>query len=206
MSSATPEQPRSHKEAKADAKAAAAYAKAQRPWYKKKRFILSLGLLLLIIVIAAGSSGGGSGGGGSSGGGGGTSGAVGQALTNAGTTYKVTDVKTASTLGDPALGGAKADGIFVVVSLELTNNKSETKTFSDGSAKIVSADGKEYSTSSNAILALGAGESLLLKEIQPSLTTRGKLVFDVPPSKLSRATLVIQDLFGDGEIKVNLGL
>ncbi len=205
MSSAPPQQPRSHKEAKADAKAASAYAKAQRPWYKKKRFIVSLGLLL-IIIIAAASSGGGSGGSGGGGSGGGTSGAVGQALTNAGTTYRVTKVTTKSTLGDPAIGGAKADGIFVVVSLELTNNKSETKTFSDGSAKIVSSDGKEYSTSSNAILALGAGESLLLKDIQPSLTTRGKLVFDVPPSKLSGAQLVIQDLFGDGEIKVNLGL
>jgi hypothetical protein len=198
-----PGAPRSHREAKAQAKAAAAYAKAQRPWYKKKRFILSIALVLLVVAIAAGS--GGSKSGGSSSGGAGTSGVVGQSLSNAGTTYKVTRVAESATLGDPQIGGARADGTFVVVSLDLTNTKSETKTFSDGSAKIVTAGGKEYSTSSDATLAIG-DQSLLLKDIQPDLTTHGKLVFDVPPSKLSGSTLVIQDLFGNGEIKVNLGL
>jgi len=52
-----PEQPRTHKDAKADAKAAKAYAKAQRSWYQKKRYIFSLGAFLLIIVIAAASGG-----------------------------------------------------------------------------------------------------------------------------------------------------
>jgi hypothetical protein len=55
---------------KADAKAAKAYAKAMRPWYKKKRFLLPLGLVLLMVAVSAGSSGSGSGAGA-----GGTSGA-----------------------------------------------------------------------------------------------------------------------------------
>lgn len=42
---------------KADAKAAKAYAKASRPWYKKKRW-LALGAFLLIIAISVGSSSG----------------------------------------------------------------------------------------------------------------------------------------------------
>lgn len=46
---------------KADAKAAAAYAKASRPWYKKKRFWL-IGVILLIIIVVAASSGGDGGG------------------------------------------------------------------------------------------------------------------------------------------------
>ena len=195
--------PRNHRQAKAEAKAAAAYAKAQRPWYKKKRFILSLGLVILIVAIVAGTSGSKSGG--SSSGGGAKAGAVGQSLSNAGTTYKVTNVVKTPTLGDPQLGGARADGIFVVVSLDLTNNKSETKTFTDASAKIVTANGNQYSPASDAALAFG-NQSLLFKGIQPDLTTHGKIAFDVPSSKLSGATLVIQDLFGNGEIKVNLGL
>lgn len=36
---------------KADAKAAKAYAKAQRPWFKKKRFIIPLALIALLIII-----------------------------------------------------------------------------------------------------------------------------------------------------------
>lgn len=43
------------KEAKAEAKAAAARAKALRPWYKKKRFILGGGLALLVLIAALGS-------------------------------------------------------------------------------------------------------------------------------------------------------
>jgi len=43
---------------KAEARAAKAYAKAMRPWYKKKRYIFSLGALLLIVIAAAGSGGG----------------------------------------------------------------------------------------------------------------------------------------------------
>ncbi len=47
-----------YRDAKADAKAAAAYAKAQRPWYKKKRWIGTIAIVA-IVAIAAGSSGGG---------------------------------------------------------------------------------------------------------------------------------------------------
>jgi hypothetical protein len=39
------------RDAKAELKAAKAYAKAQRPWFKRKRFI-DLGPILLIIVIS----------------------------------------------------------------------------------------------------------------------------------------------------------
>lgn len=53
--------PLSHKDAKANAKAAKAYAKGQRPWFKKKRFwLLGLIALIVIIVIASQSGGGGS--------------------------------------------------------------------------------------------------------------------------------------------------
>lgn len=219
MSAGNPERPQepkgSYRDAKADAKAAKAYAKAQRPWWKKKRFIIPLALVLLIAAASAGSGGGGddpgtsAGGGGSAqesgGGGNGASGKVGQPIENAGTTYEVTNVRTTDTIGDPDLGGARADGQFVVVSLQLTNNKDETKTFSEASAKIETTDGKKYETSDKAVLAF-ADESLLLKDIQPDLTTKGKLAFELPPNKVSGSTLVIEDLFGDGEIKVDLGL
>ena len=215
-----------HGSPKAAAKAARAYAKAMRPWYKKKRFIIPAALVALGIAGSAGSSSeststtpADTGAGGttasakvaSAGGsakaakaGDGKHGKVGQALTNAGTTYEVTSVRTADKIGDPDLLGAAADGRFVIVSLELTNNKDETKTFSDAMAKIVTADGKEYETSDKAVLSFG-DDSLLLKDIQPELTTRGKVAFDLPPAKLG-SSLVIEDLWGTGEISVDLGL
>ncbi len=46
----------------------------------------------------------------------------------------------------------------------------------------------------------------MLEEIQPDLTTRGQLGFDVPESKLHGAKLIIEDIWGNGKVKVNLGL
>jgi hypothetical protein len=50
-------EPQNHRNAKANAKAAKAYAKAQRPWFKKKRFI-GLGALVLLVVIIVLANGG----------------------------------------------------------------------------------------------------------------------------------------------------
>jgi hypothetical protein len=45
-------------DARAQAAAAKAYAKAQRPWYKKKRWIISIAVVVLIVIgAAAGGSG-----------------------------------------------------------------------------------------------------------------------------------------------------
>jgi hypothetical protein len=45
------------RQAKADMAAAKARAKAERPWYQKKRFIIPLALLLLIVIVAVTSGG-----------------------------------------------------------------------------------------------------------------------------------------------------
>ena len=43
--------PANARDARAQAKADKAYAKARRPWYKKKRFLLPLALIVLILII-----------------------------------------------------------------------------------------------------------------------------------------------------------
>src|SRR3954451_12963307 len=45
-----------HRNPKADAKASKAYAKAMRPWYKKKRVLIPAGLVALAMVGGATSS------------------------------------------------------------------------------------------------------------------------------------------------------
>ena len=55
MSAQTPPDP--PRDAKAELKAAKAYAKASRPWYKKKRFI-ALGLFALLVIISVAAGGG----------------------------------------------------------------------------------------------------------------------------------------------------
>jgi hypothetical protein len=51
-------QPRDHKSARAEAKAAKAHAKALRPWYKKKRFAIPLALVALIVLAQVFGGGG----------------------------------------------------------------------------------------------------------------------------------------------------
>lgn len=48
-----PARPWSAKDAKAEAKAAQARLKALRPWYRKKRYILSIGIIAIIGFVAA---------------------------------------------------------------------------------------------------------------------------------------------------------
>jgi hypothetical protein len=111
----------SYKDAKAQAKAAKAYAKAQRPFYRKKRFIVPAALIA-VVVIAMAMSGGGSDNGSvvnESGSAASDNGAaqtgsadkpykIGNTVELEGTQYTVTAAKTASSVGGEF--GEKADG------------------------------------------------------------------------------------------------
>ncbi len=54
----TPYDPHNPRDARAQAKAAKAYAKASRPWYKKKRVIAPAALVGLVVVASAAGGGG----------------------------------------------------------------------------------------------------------------------------------------------------
>ena len=209
----TPTEP-SYKDAKAQAKAAKAYAKAQRPFYKKKRVIIPAAIVA-VIAIKAGSGGGESDNGTAVDNGshastksstkaGSTSKAfkVGQTVQLEGTRYTVTGASTRGNIGGQ--WGQKADGTFVVVDLTIENKKDETKTFMDSAATFVAKDGTKYK-GSDAAIYLGDA-SLFLRDMQPDLATKGKLVFDVPPAKVAGGVLLVEDLFGRGDAHINLGL
>jgi hypothetical protein len=219
--SATPVEPASEgpPNPKAEAKAAKAYAKAMRPWYKKKRVIIPAAFVALGVAVSAGSSSN-SGTDSASSGSAVTSssgskaeqkkdadkqGVVGTPVTNSGTTYEVTSVDTKQTLGASEYSeGTKADGTFVIASLAITNNKDETKTFMDNTAKLVTADGDQYEASTDAAFELK--DDLMMEDIQPDLTKRGSIAFDVPSSKVAGSKLVIEDFWGRGHVEVDLGI
>lgn len=127
---------------------------------------------------------------------------IGQTAKLEGTAYTVTGASTQSNVGGEF--GEKADGVFVVVDLTIENTKDETKTFMDTAAVFIAKDGTKYE-GSDAALYLG-DESLLLRDMQPDLATKGKLVFDVPPAKAAGGVLQVSDLFGRGETHFALGL
>ena len=216
---------------KAAAKAAKAYAKASRPWFKKKRW-WALGVIVLIIIISVATSGGNDGpkvvdnGGSSSSvsnqadtgsaktGGKAELGSkenparVGQTVELAGTRYTVKKAKAASKIGDPSMFGARANGTFVIVTLTIENMKNETKTFMQDATKFLAPSGASYSPDSNGTTAaMGTNkEPLWLADMQPRLPKTGVIVFDVPPSALKGGLLEVSDLFGEGSAYINLGL
>ncbi|MFD4326080.1 DUF4352 domain-containing protein [Nocardioides sp. NPDC058538] len=127
---------------------------------------------------------------------------IGQTAKLEGTAYTVTGASTQDSVGGEF--GEQADGVFVVVDLTIENTKDETKTFMDTAAVFIAKDGTKYE-GSDAAIYLG-DESLVLRDMQPDLATKGKLVFDVPPAKAAGGVLQVSDLFGRGETHFALGL
>lgn len=200
---------------KAAAKAAKAYAKASRPWYKKKRWIAAIVVGVIIVAAALGSGGeeGATRGGGS---GGSDDGAkvtqadpvaIGESVELEGTTYTVNSAKTQGSVGSEFFS-EEAGGTYVIVEVTIENTKDETKTFLDSAAVFVGSNGKKYSTDSDGTIAASGddGETLIFEDMQPDVPKTGILVFDVPEAAVKGGQLEVSDLFGRGEAYVDLGL
>jgi hypothetical protein len=196
------------KSAKAHAKAEKAYRKASRPFYKKKRFIL-LAVIALIVIIVIATSGGGSDSP-SSDGGGSSSGDSAKAV---GLNQPVRDGKfeftatgadcSKTTLGtDPIT--TQANGVFCLVTVHVTNIGDEAQTLDAMSQVAYDAQGKKYSTDTEAAFYLDNAGSALFNQLNPGTSVDGTLVYDVPAgTKLTK--LELHDSALSGGVTVNLG-
>jgi hypothetical protein len=99
--------------------------------------------------------------------------------------WRLVHAERASSIGDPEVLGAKANGEFVVATLHVTNNKSDTASLTDDVVSL-RAGGKDYKVSSNAQTALSGGgaKPLLFEEVGPEVSTTVRVGFDVPPQVL----------------------
>ena len=128
---------------------------------------------------------------------------VGDKVTLKGTTYKVTNVRTAKSVGE-SFAKETANGKFVIVTVALTNRKEEPATIMSENLKLIGGNGKQYTTSDDALFAVD--DALLLEEIQPDNGEKGQLVYDLPAKAVSGATLRVEDLFSDSTAEIKLGL
>jgi hypothetical protein len=129
---------------------------------------------------------------------------VGDRVTLKGTTYRVTSAETTDSLGTNEFDTVQANGQFVVVKLTLTNRKDEPATILEDNLRLIGGNGKNYTTSTDAILAVE--DSFLLEEIQPDVSQKGTLVYDLPPGAVKGAKLEVTDLFSDSKAEIKLGL
>lgn len=90
-----------------------------------------------------------------------------------------------------AIGGqfntAQAQGKFVIVSVVVSNGQKDAITVDANSFKLVTADGVEYSHSTEAQTALamenGGKMDSFLKKVNPEMVVSAQIPFDIPANK-----------------------
>jgi hypothetical protein len=125
---------------------------------------------------------------------------VNEPLSLKGTTYTVTGVRTAD-----AVGGEKANGIFVIVDLSLTNEKDRPATVVVDALRVIGGNKSSYSVSDDALGTVDQ-QSMLAEEIQAHLPERGVLVYDLPQQAVAGAELQARDLFSKDRGRIDLEL
>jgi hypothetical protein len=181
---------------KAAAKAAKAYAKATRPWFKKKRFIIPIAVVAVVAIAAAGTGGDKSGGDGT----GRTKSSVGSAskvgsksqpappgtwVRNKSAKYAISKVEVVNSIGPFSQPPA---GKYVVVTLTVENVKNSTIQISNEDFKLL-VGGSQIDSSSDAYMMEGA---FAYDDLSPQLKRTGKIVFDVAPKYAGTGVLRAQ--------------
>jgi Domain of unknown function (DUF4352) len=98
----------------------------------------------------------------------------------------------------------KAQGQFCLITVTVKNIGKEAQLLDGSSQKGYTADGKEYSTDSEAGLYANQEQSTFFNEINPGNQVTGVLVFDIPKNvKLTK--LELHDSAFSGGVAVQLG-
>tara|TARA_Y100000310_G_scaffold28745_1_gene27336 strand:+ start:464 stop:1066 length:603 start_codon:yes stop_codon:yes gene_type:complete len=99
-------------------------------------------------------------------------------------TWKITKSSTATEIGEDLAGtffGEKADGVFIILDVEVENTGNSAKYLMDSYLKLVDEQGREFSPNSAAAIYLKPqGSALMFEQVNPGIIKKGKIVFDVP--------------------------
>ncbi|WJE53640.1 DUF4352 domain-containing protein [Bacillus cereus] len=95
----------------------------------------------------------------------------------------VGSVETLESVGND-ITNEKAQGVFKVVEISITNNQKDAITVDANSFKLVDSQDREFKYSTQAQtaydIANGGKLDFFLKQLNPGLTQTGKIIFDVP--------------------------
>lgn len=116
--------------------------------------------------------------------------------------FKVSDVTSAQTIGDNSFMETRAQGAFVIFTIQVTNIGKETQNFFAINQKLIDSNGRKYSTSTEADMTLNQVASL--GQINPGNSVTVKIAFDVPADIKMRA-LELHDSAFSGGVKVPAG-
>ncbi len=219
--------PMSHKEAKAQARQAKAAAKASRPWYTKKRFVLPAGLVAAIVAISVGTSGDD-----------GSPDTAAVADTSSptasdssspsasakaspdGSSQKSSDGQSVKGLGDKVRDGKfeftvkkvdcgkkqigdqylneKAQGKFCLISMKVQNIGSESQSLFGDNQYVYDKSGRKFTADSGAAVYLDQSAQTLWEDINPGNAVNGVVVFDVPNNVTPQKIELHDSMFSGG--------
>ncbi|GIJ27409.1 hypothetical protein Vqi01_25710 [Micromonospora qiuiae] len=128
---------------------------------------------------------------------------IGQAARDGKFEFTVKSAKCGVSKVGSDLLGAKAQGQFCLITVNVKNIGKEPQTLIDSSQKAYDADGTEYSTDSAAAIYANEDQQTLFNEINPGNQVTGVLVFDIP-KKVKLTKLELHDSPFSGGVEVAL--
>jgi hypothetical protein len=122
--------------------------------------------------------------------------------------WKITKVSTTKEIGQDIAGsffGEKADGIFVILDVEVENTANSAKYLTDSYIKLVDSQGREFSPNTVAAIYLKPeGSALAFEQVNPGITKKGKIVYDVPENVKSFNVKITSSLFSSEVYNVEI--
>lgn len=111
--------------------------------------------------------------------------------------YTVTGVQTTESVGTDSVG-EDADGLFVLVTLEMENTGSESLDLTSRPFRLVDQQDREFEVDDQAMLYVD--ESVVFEQLNPGLSKQGVIVFDVAPDGDYRLRIEPSGLFSTARI------
>ena len=113
--------------------------------------------------------------------------------------WKITKVSTTNEIGQDVMGtffGKKADGLFVILDVEVENTGNSAEYLTDSYIKLVDSQNREFSPNPVAAIYLKPeGSALVFAQINPGITKKGKIVYDVPENVKNFNVKITSSLF-----------
>jgi RNA polymerase subunit RPABC4/transcription elongation factor Spt4 len=97
--------------------------------------------------------------------------------------YTVSSAEEYDTIGSGMLA-EEADGVFVVVEMEMTNVADESVDISSNMYTLVDSEDRQYETDTQAMTR--AEDSVVFEQLDPGVTKRGVVIYDVPTDQIGR--------------------
>lgn len=95
--------------------------------------------------------------------------------------FVVSDVRTASFIGDNQYLRKKTENLFVIIKIKISNNDKSSRTIDTNLFKLKDSSGKEYSAMADADLYVNdPGQSFFLAQVNPGIDKTGNIVFEIP--------------------------